>query len=111
MQLIDQSDRYRSLGLNVVGISYDDPSENKEFTVDNDLNFQMVSDQGTQTFSNLGVLNEGPDKDHFAYGIPHPGILLVDSNGVIQVKRAKEKYQERPDWNELFEAVSAAIGS
>ena len=43
---------------------------------------------------------------HRVYGIPYPGIFLVDPNGVIQAKFAEESYRDRPDFANVLEAAA-----
>lgn len=49
----------------------------------------------------LGILNEKYMPGHRAYGIPHPGMYLIDSEGIIRAKFAEADYRDRPS----FEAV------
>jgi formylmethanofuran dehydrogenase subunit E-like metal-binding protein len=43
----------------------------------------------------LGILNEGYEPDEPAYGIPHPGIFIVDPDNTIVGKIFVEDYRKR----------------
>ncbi len=90
-------------------MTYDAVSQNREFSTDNGLFYELLSDEGGETVSRLGILNEDYEEGSFAYGVAHPGVMLVDSDGKIVLKRAEEKYSERPDFDELIEAVKEAV--
>ena len=84
-------------------------SQNREFSSENGLFYELLSDEGGETVSRLGIRNEDFEEGSFAYGVANPGIMLVDSDGKIVLKRAEEKYSERPDFDELVKAVKAAV--
>jgi peroxiredoxin len=54
----------------------------------------------------LGILNEDYEPSSRAYGVPHPGIFLLDPNGVIRAKFAEEGYRARPDFDSVLEAAA-----
>lgn len=97
------------LDLAVAAVTYDAVSQNREFSSDNGLFYELLSDEGGETVSRLGIRNEDYEEGSFAYGVANPGIMLVDSDGKIVLKRAEEKYSDRPDFDELVKAVKAAV--
>ncbi len=70
----------------------------------------MLSDQNAETVNRLGIRNESHEEGTFAYGVPHPGVILVDSEGTIVLKRSEEKYSTRPDMDELLVALTEEFG-
>lgn len=69
----------------------------------------MLADQKAATVNRLGIRNERYGEDSQLYGIPNPGIVLVDADGTVLLKRAKEKYSERPALDELVTAVAETL--
>ncbi len=55
----------------------------------------------------MGILNTQYEPGHRAYGIPYPGIFVLDSSGTIRAKLAEEDYKVRPDFSLVLEAASA----
>lgn len=77
--------------------------------MDNELGFPLLSDEGGTTVSRIGIRNEQHEKGSFAYGVANPGIMLLDADGKIVLKRAEEKYSDRPPFDELIAAVKDAL--
>ena len=90
-------------------MTYDAVSQNQEFSTKNGLFYELLSDEGGETVSRLGIRNEDYEEGSFAYGVANPGVMLVDSDGKIVLKRAEEKYSERPDFDELIKAIEGAV--
>lgn len=104
MQLIELTDQFEELGINVVSLTYDPVDFLKEVELDEGVEFPMLSDEDAKHVKLFGVLNTDYEPGDRFYGIPYPGIFLIDADGVIRAKFAEERYQDRP----LFEDVLAA---
>lgn len=116
MQLGDWRDDFEALGVAVATMSYDGVDVLAEFTGDNDIGYPMLSDAATDIVAAgkraraLGILNEQYEPGHPAYGIAHPGIFLIDADGIIRGKWAERGYQARPSFAQVLEDVKALIG-
>ncbi|MBQ12782.1 MAG: hypothetical protein CMQ17_00030 [Gammaproteobacteria bacterium] len=106
MKLTDVSDQFKAMGINVATVTYDSVELLKEVQEDQDINFTLLHDEGVEHVNALGIRNLDYDPGDRAYGIPYPGIFLLDQNGVIRFKFAEEGFVRRPD----FEDVLAAAG-
>ena len=102
---------FKALELEVVAISYDEWETNKGFSQDNDLGYELLSDSDANTVNALKIRNEDYAEGHPAYGVSRPGILVVDENGKIVLKRAEESYRDRPDLEELLSSIQEAMQS
>lgn len=60
------------------------------------ITFPMLSDVGSATIRAYGLENED-------LGIPHPGTLVIDANGVIQAKVFLNGYRKRHDSAQLID--------
>lgn len=100
-----------SLGVNVATVSYDPVSTNKISKAEQKLEFHLLSDQNAETVNRLGIRNERYGEDSDLYGLSHPGIVLVDSEGTVLLKRAEEQYSNRPSFDELISAVEKALAT
>ena len=98
-----------ALGVKVAAVSYDSPETNSDFATDNGLTFPVLSDQDAQTVNDFEIRNTDYDEGHFAYGIPHPGIVLIDQNGKIAMKMAESNYRQRPSLDLLIENLKEAL--
>ncbi|QFU76665.1 peroxiredoxin family protein [Halioglobus maricola] len=88
---------YDAAGLGVVAITYDAPELQQAFVEKQGIEFPLLQDVDALTFKTLGILNEkyAPGEDN--YGIPHPGMIVVDAGGVVRGKLFVEAYSSRVD--------------
>ena len=106
MQLTEISDQIEAMGINVVAITYDSVETLKTVQEDQDIQFPLLHDEAVTIVNAFGVRNLDYEPGHRIYGIPYPGIFLIDPNGVIQAKFAEERYQDRPPFEDVLEAIS-----
>jgi peroxiredoxin len=78
-------------------VTYDAPELQQAFVDAGDISYPFISDIDTATMAALGVLNEQYEPGEPAYGIPHPGTFIVDTNNRIVGKIFIESYRERVD--------------
>ena len=110
MQLTEWRQKYEALGVAVAAMTYDDVPVLEVFAAERNIGFPLLSDKGGKNVSALGILNDIYDEDHPGYGIGHPGVMYVDSGGVVRLKRAVPDYKERPSFEELHTALTALLG-
>jgi AhpC/TSA family/Disulphide bond corrector protein DsbC len=82
-------------GLGLVAISYDPVETLKTFSDSRGITFPLISDPGSAIIKRYGLFNESIEPGNRAYGVPHPGTLVVDRNGVVTARFFEEEYQER----------------
>ena len=105
MQLSSEAHKFEALGISIIGITYDSPAVLKKFTAKRDINFPMLSDAKSRVIRRLGLLNETMPEGTRYYGIPWPGIFLLDVDRNIQGKFAEKDYRERPLTDDLLTAA------
>ncbi len=106
MQLIEISDQFEAMGLNVAAMTYDSVEMLKTVEEDQGIEFTLLHDEGITHVNALGILNEDYEPDSRAYGVPHPGIFLISPDGIIRYKFAEEGYRIRPDFANVLQAAS-----
>ncbi len=106
MQLTEISDQIEAMGISVVALTYDSVELLKTVQEDQDIQFTLLHDEDVSHVNALGVRNLDYEPGHRVYGIPYPGIFLVDPNGVIKAKFAEERYQDRPPFEDVLEAAA-----
>lgn len=90
----------------MVAMTYDPVDFLKEVELDRGATFTLLHDEAITHVNRLGILNTDYEPDSRAYGVPYPGIFLVDSEGVIRYKFAEESYRDRPDFANIVEAAA-----
>jgi len=96
-------------GVRVVGISYDSVEVLQKFTDKQKITFPLLSDPDSKTIVAYALRNkEMAGKKMGAVdldGIPYPGTLIVDKEGVIRAKLFVDGYRERHSTEELVKAA------
>jgi peroxiredoxin len=70
------------------------------------ITFPVLSDPDSSAIIQLGLLNPNYDPSSKYYGVPYPGVFLVDSTGIIVGKFAEQSYRDRPLMEHLIRAVN-----
>jgi peroxiredoxin len=85
-------------------ISYDTVEVLAGFTAKHGITYALLSDEGSQVIRALGLFNEHVFEHHAAYGIPkrdvhwgvpYPGVFVLDEQGHVVQKRFQQSYRER----------------
>ena len=90
-------------GIQLVGISYDEPAALKRFADQMKITFPLLSDPGSKTIDAYHIRNEAARGK--AVGVPNPGTFILDQEGVIRAKLFLEGYRERHTTEALIEAA------
>lgn len=86
------------------------PATHRKFVNKYDAQFALLTDRNSDYFRQLGIFNDELAPDHRFYGIPHPGIMLVDAAGQIVAKFAEADYRDRPALIDVIEAARTLAG-
>jgi peroxiredoxin len=96
-------------GVKVVGVSYDSVEVLKKFADDRKITYPLLSDPDSKTIAAYALKNKETagkkvgtvDLD----GVPYPGTLIVDRDGVIRAKLFVDGYKDRHSIDELVKAA------
>ena len=105
MQLSEFQSAFDDIGVGLAATVYDDVELVAEFSQEKEIGYTILSDTGGVLASELGILNEQFEPGHFAHGVPHPGIVLLDGDGRVLAKFAVENYRQRPVLEEVIAEV------
>jgi peroxiredoxin Q/BCP len=92
-------------GIQVVGISYDEPVVLKKFSDQSKITFPLLSDPQSQVIDEYHLRNLSA-KGRME-GVPIPGTFLLDGSGVIRAKLFLEGYRDRHTTKALLEAAQS----
>jgi peroxiredoxin Q/BCP len=90
-------------GCHVVGVSYDSVESLARFAAKRKITFPLLSDSGSRTIRAYGLLNK--EAKGQAEGIPYPGTMVIDPEGVIRAKLFLKGYRDRHSKEQLIKAV------
>ena len=85
----------KKAGLGLAAVSYDSPEVLKNFADRHHIEFPLLSDKDSAIIRKVGILNEQVKKGSSSYGIPYPGIYVLDSQGAVKAKFFENDYSER----------------
>ncbi len=105
-QMVEATPEFAAFGVNLATMTYDPVATLAEAAVDHDVDFPLLYDADTKHVKAMGILNSQYEPGHRAYGIPYPGIFLVDRNGVIVHKYSDQDYRLRPELDVVLEAAA-----
>lgn len=94
-----------SAGVQIVGVSYDSTAISATAANKLGLTFPLLSDTGSKVIDAYGIRN-AEAKGRTA-GIPHPVVFVIDRQGIIRAKLAREHYRDRPESAEIIAAIRA----
>ncbi len=109
MKLRDVQDDFEALGLGVAAITYDSAELQRTFLEQTGMHLTLLQDVGARHVNAYGIRNEAYPPGHQAYGIPHPGILLIAPDGTVLGKWAEPGYRQRPAWSDVLAEVAALL--
>lgn len=99
------------MGIEVAAMTYDKREAGRKFTQRAGIEFPILQDVNQVHVKRFGILNRDYAPGHRVYGIPHPGMLLLDNKGVVRFKLAEEGYRKRPPWPEVLQAARKLAGA
>jgi len=105
LELNPEVKKFQKLGYGVVGISYDPPMILRRFSNKKKLTFALLSDQKVATFTALDVVNPEHPPGHRHYGIPYPGVIVVDTKGKVLDKYFFQGYKKRVKFKKLLKQL------
>lgn len=89
----------------IYAISYDPVETLRRFSDVHGITYPLLSDVGSAAITALGVLNVTVEQERAAYGrpmedrhrgIPYPGTVFLDEDGVVVEKRFEQSHRIRP---------------
>lgn len=110
MKLQEHQAEFEQAGLKVIAITYDAPQKQQPFIDRFNIKFPVLSDIEATTVKNLGILNKEYAEGDFAYGIPYPGIFILNTDKTIMGKVFIAGYKQRLESNALLNYAKKVLG-
>jgi len=107
VELQGYADKFKALGYGVAAISYDNTAILSSFTEKHNLSYPLLSDQSAATVKAYGILNKDYKMGDDNYGIPYPGVVIINPAGNIDHKYFFNGYRKRVKFVDLYEQLSA----
>ena len=110
LQLNKAAADFAAAGIGLVAITYDSPGAQAAFAEEHDIVIPMLSDIDALSFKTLGILNAQYQPGEHHYGIPYPGSIVVDPEGIVVGKVFLEAYSARVSADKVLEYAEAVLG-
>ena len=107
VELQGYADKFKALGYGIAAISYDNTEILNSFIQAHNLTYPLLSDQSAATVKAYGVLNKDYKIGDDNYGIPYPGVVIINPAGKIDHKYFFKGYRKRVKFVELYEQLNA----
>ena len=105
LELNEQVNKFKNKGYGVIAMSYDSPKILRKFSQKKKLKFSLLSDQNVESFSALNVINTENEPGDRHYGIPFPGVIVIDENKKVVHKYFFEGYKKRVKFKKLLKQL------
>lgn len=95
MELQTQAEGFRKKGLAVASLSYDSAAILKDFAGRKNIAYPMLSDPESKVIKAFGILNTNMEPGAMGYGVPFPGMFVIDAHGLVKAKYFEDDHRER----------------
>ncbi|MBT3427835.1 MAG: redoxin domain-containing protein [Gammaproteobacteria bacterium] len=95
VQLQENSELFLKAGISIVALTYDAPALQQPFIEAHQISYPLLSDVDAKSVIALDILNSSYEPSQSAYGIPYPGVFVVNPEMKIVGKLFVEPYQTR----------------
>ncbi len=97
----DYAKNLTDLGYELAAISYDDTATLNLFSQQHKLSYPLLSDVNAKTMKTFNILNSQYKPGDENYGIPYPGVVVIDKDGKVSHKHFFEGYKKRVKFADL----------
>lgn len=106
MEFNQFSEKFTALGYGQAGVSYDSIDILKGFSDKNNIKYPLLSDLDVQTVLAYDIVNRQykPGDEH--YGIPYPGVVVINQQGKIIHSYFFDGYKRRVKFDQLYEQLN-----
>jgi hypothetical protein len=95
VELEKNREELQKRGYGIAAISYDSTAVLKHFADRRGIRFPLLADPDSKIIRAFGIFNESIKPGNMAYGIPHPGLFLVNQDGRVEARYFEDDYRER----------------
>jgi peroxiredoxin len=111
IELEQQKAMFEQAGISLVAMTYDSPELQDTFAAKHNITIPILSDNDAQSFKALDILNADYPMGDDNYGLPYPGMFIVDNSGTIVGKLFVEAYSSRVNAKASFDYAKKALAS
>ncbi|HBY86961.1 MAG TPA: AhpC/TSA family protein [Colwellia sp.] len=105
IELNEHAEQFKKLGYGLTAISYDNTDILKTFAAQKNISYPLLSDQKVKTMLAYDIVNSEYAVGNDHYGIPYPGVVVIDNKGKVMHKHFFKGYKKRVKFADLYEQL------
>jgi len=105
IELNSQAEKFKALGYGLAAISYDSNKILQTFSDKKKISYPLLSDQQAKTMLSYDIINTQYKLGDDNYGIPYPGVVVINKAGKVTHKHFFEGYKNRVKFTKLYEQL------
>ena len=105
IELNQQAKKFTDLGYGLAAISYDTQKVLQDFSTKQAITYPLLADQNAATMLSYDILNKQYLKGDDNYGIPYPGVVVINAKGRVTHKHFFQGYKKRVKFTELYQQL------
>jgi peroxiredoxin len=109
VKLQEELPAFQKAGIGMVAMTYDAPELQQAFIDKYGVTIPLLSDIDATSVNTLGILNAEYEPGNSNYGIPRPGIFVVDPDMRIVGKIFVEGFSSRVDASGVLEYARSTL--
>ncbi|MEI6894305.1 MAG: peroxiredoxin family protein [Colwellia sp.] len=109
IELNDYTEQFTQLGYGLAAISYDSTTILQSFTDQQNISYPLLSDQKVQTMLAYNIVNADYAQGDEHYGIPYPGVVVIDKSGKLIHKYFYIGYKNRVKFEALYLQLNTSV--
>jgi len=83
-------------------VTADDVATVQRFAKLRKIDYPMLSDTDSEIIRAFGLLAENYPQGTFYYGVPHPAIIVIDTDGTVRHRFTESHYTLRPEIDDVL---------
>ena len=112
MELQQSLAAIKKQGLGVAALSYDSIGALKSFADRQHITYPLLSDPDSKIIRTFNILNETTKPGTMTYGIPYPGVYIINPQGRVVAKYFEDDYKDRVSTADILaRQFGATIGT
>lgn len=108
IELNNHAKEFTELGYGLAAISYDHTDILKAFSEQKKISYPLLSDQRVQTMLAYDIVNKEYASGDDNYGIPYPGVVVINNKGKVVHKHFFNGYKNRVKFADLYSQLNSS---
>ena len=96
----------KNRGYSLYGVSYDTPEEQDRFSMNQMLDYKMLSDESSEAIDAF-ELRDPQYTEGRAVGVPYAAVMVIGEDGKIITKSVSSDYKMRPTNDQILELIDS----